>query len=1181
MKRAVAAEAQRARRRSGGLALPTLLRPWRLCGLLPFLWILSCAGDTVPVGLRATPPGTGPTVVFDVTHKPFPEVPLPNDFATFADPTSRTGRRINVSLIATTGIERIAREAFNEMEGWGTLAPISVQFQRSADEDPHESAIDLDEVRARMQHDGHDMSNDPVYVVNLDTGIPVMLDMGDGNFPLVLRDLDRYWPNDPHLTEQNLILETLEEGPGLTQADYTPALDTDFDGVLDHPDTLGPATQWPGVDNLLTWYERETDTLILRPLLPLEEKTEYAVLLTDRLIGQDGQPVRSPFPDIHHPFQKDSVARAGRWLSDPSRAAYFGDLAGTGFDHIAFAWTFTTQPVHEDMRLLHDGLYAKGPFASFASLAPVVKSDPSGTPRSAVNVFPVAGKAPVGTDEPAGWQQDPSCASRLKTPYVVKPNDPDIHSALHDIYMSALGLDAGDTAWLERAVSNIDHIVVGTFTTPYLEGDPADTDPEEARFHLDFRTGQGDIRTDTVHFWLHVPVATAQHPPPFPVVLYGHGVTSDDTESIVYAGDFAKQGIALMMIDMPEHGTVMDKGTLSLARGSTNAPCLVPWIDAVDQGRARDYDGSGTAESGWFWWTSHVFHVRDNVRQGTLDQMQAVRALKSFDGKLAAGQDFNGNGQLDDLAGDFDGDGTVDVGGPSAQYFASGESLGGIMSEILGGIEPSVVAAAPMSGGNGLSYIGIRSYGVTEAVIEQIFGPLVVSIPATDRPPQKSVKQTNCTDTQRSVRILYNDGDRSVEMEIACLDPTEDDVGMTVVVTNGSSKEVRCARTLANGAFRVEIPSTKGDRLDIQLYGAPDAVDSYATCNVPAGTPVGRRIKTFEQPAPAFSPVGDPSKTCPNGSSCAQFRDTFYPVGDPLVAANDGYGIKRQSPTMRRLFDLVQAAIDPADPGNFAPYYMLRPLLDENGTAVPPHALLATSTVGDGFVNIATGQAFARAAGALPFLPPSAIRTMPEYGDYVTPTALFTAFGGQTPNDVLLANGVIEGIARLGRTHAGPLCAVNYVSPPTTLCPTPPNVDTNACMNALFDPDWVSEGAQDYDQPHPHMPLRLARIAGLHPTDPASLDAAWAPREQGVPFSPDETGWAASAPIVGMFDNYIQPGGKHTWDVGSLCYAFDQSAYGNGIMARLFATGGRDVYYLSHPTTHRCLATLSCDFEQP
>src|SRR5580704_4019011 len=80
-----------------------------------------CSMDHAPAGARLTPPGSGPTVVFDLQALPLPNIPQPNDVATFPDPTSRTGRRINVSTVATTQMETFARQGFGEMEGWGTF----------------------------------------------------------------------------------------------------------------------------------------------------------------------------------------------------------------------------------------------------------------------------------------------------------------------------------------------------------------------------------------------------------------------------------------------------------------------------------------------------------------------------------------------------------------------------------------------------------------------------------------------------------------------------------------------------------------------------------------------------------------------------------------------------------------------------------------------------------------------------------------------------------------------------------------------------------------------------------------------------------------------------------------------------------------------------------------------------
>src|SRR5205814_1848503 len=86
------------------------------------------------------------------------------------------------------------------------------------------------------------------------------------------------------------------------------------------------------------------------------------------------------------------------------------------------------------------------------------------------------------------------------------------------------------------------------------------------------------------------------------------------------------------------------------------------------------------------------------------------------------------------IAGDFDGDGVVDFGGPNVDYFVWGHSLGGIMSGIIAGIEPAVTAAAPICYAAGLSDVGLRTaqFGVPDSVLLRILGPLYVGEPADD-----------------------------------------------------------------------------------------------------------------------------------------------------------------------------------------------------------------------------------------------------------------------------------------------------------------------------------------------------------------------------------------------------------------------------------------------------------------
>ena len=1122
--------------------------------LLACVAVAACAVDTIPVPLRATPPGSGPTVHFDLFHQPLPDIPQPNDIATFPDPTSRTGRRINASMVASTNMDQMARQEFDELEGWGTTAPITVSFTPEAGGAPAAAALDLQDLRSRMQGDGWDLTNDAVYVVNLDTGVPALVDLGSGDFPATIVRSTSYYPNDPHADDDNLLFEVDEEGAGLTQADYRPSLDMDFDGVLDHPDTLPPAGLRPGVDDLMTWYERQTDTLILRPELPLEEKTEYAVVLTDRLRGPDGQPVRSPFPAVYHPQQTEGVARLQGVLSDPTRGNYYGDIAGTGLAHVAFAWTFTTQPVTEDMVKLRDGLYGKGLFARLATDFP-----PKAT------IFPAAGKALTPDEEPPGWQKLPECQEPNKAPFIVHWGD--AKQAILPLLPILFSLGQTQLDGLVASLDNVDYFVIGTYQTPYLVGDPKSTNPYD-HFLVNFMTGDADVHADTGHFWISIPKAKGPAKPPFPVAYWHHGTTLFDTEMFIHAGHYAQNGLALVSIDAPGHGMVLTPGQFNLFKALLAGQCLAPFATALDSGRAIDLTGDGMADSGGLIWSAHVLRTRDNVRQAVIDAMQMTRVLASFDGKNLSDQDFNGDGKPD-LAGDFNADGVVDVGGPNVPYYASGGSLGGIVSMIQGALDPLVVAAAPVSGTAGFMDTAMRGTVTPTPVLEQVMGPLVVAIPASSR------TDSACKSSQRSVRWVLNNLFDSLEMEIACLDASELDVGMTAVVTNDVTHKHRCARTGPGGTFRVPIPVSIGDAITIQMITAPDAVDSYATCNVPDSAPLGRLIDTWEQKATTYGMVADSTDTCTAMAGCQQYRATFYPVGTTLVAPQEGLGLARQTPDFRQELTLSQAALDPADPFNYARFYTLRSLPRVDGSPQPPRPILVVTTAGDDEVTTASGLAFARAAGALPFLPPNAATTMPDYADFVTPESLYDAWGGQTPDQVLVQQGEMEGVSRMARTPVGSTCRNNYVASAT--CTSPPTADPTTCQQTLFDADWLGETFQTYGQQHELPPLRVARVAGVHVTGASVLDAAWAPRIKGMPFA-DDGAWTPNVPLVASVTAYIQPGGQHDWSVGDPCQSFDATTYMDNLLGHYFATGGQDLYYLSHPHSHACLKDTSCSF---
>jgi hypothetical protein len=1088
--------------------------------------VASCAGgdpvDQAPAAQRpGAPPSNGPRVRWDLGHRPLPEIPLPNDVATWPDPSSPTGLRINASLITPTSFESRMREGFNSLDGWGTYQPITVAF---------EADLDLADLTRRMRGDDHDFADDAVYLINLATGVPVPLDMGDGNFVYTARNRDGYYPNDPRGGQSNLMFETVNEDIN-RNGRLDPGEDTNFDGVLNRA-AVFPAGGTPE-DNLSSYWEPDTRTLILRPLVPLEERSRYAVVLTDRLRGINGASVRSPYPTIAHPSQATALEALDATLRGP-RAHFYGGLAyraranESPSSRVTFAWSFTTQTTVSDLLDVRRGLYGEGPFgAQLRAITPELR--------------------PLRLNEGSGCSPDQS-----QRPYIIRGA---ALGQLVEVLAESLGVGEENRQLLRNQYRYVDYVAVGSYRVPYPMGDPAANDPA-ARWSINSRTGTIEhLGTDTVQFTLVVPKPNAGRRAPFPVAFMGHGYTGNFVDALGFGPFMAAHGIAMMGINAPGHGLVLDGATRAVLPLVLRGMCNGGLAAGLTTSRARDLNGDGIADSGGDFWTAYVFHTRDNVRQHALDHMQLIRALRGFDGASRAGIDLNNNGNdQDDLAGDFNGDGTPDIGGPNAPFYTMGGSLGGIMSMVLGSADASVRVAAPVAGGGGLADVGIRSTqgGVKEAVVLRMMGPLVMSLPAGDYPPRSSATRTSCRAGQATLRFIVPDLNDTGELEFACAtlvapaeSPTAEGTapqlapGDDVVVTNLATRERRCARAGADGRFRIGIPSDEGASLHVAIYRGA-AVTDYGDCTVRADA-VARSIVSTMQVY-----EGDCDRHCghipPEARRDAPgVRRWLRPAGGallPLRSPAEGLGLRRQTPEIRRFMLLAQAALDASDPISFAPLYALRRPADH-----AEHSVLVINTVGDQAVPINTGNAFARAAGALPFLSPMVGQRYPELADYATPTVLFERYM-RTPNRVLIDRGVLEGIAAAGR------------------------FPSNGRTDILFDVDDLDEGMQGFGEQVLRPPLRLVR-RGVR-AEVGTINDVWAPTI--APWAGDDR------PVVALLNAYIVPQGTHSFALPEGTAPWKAPIYLLHTVGRLFASQGRDVYYRSHPGEHSCAARASCAF---
>jgi len=1063
--------------------------------------LVACDGGGLPEGFSETPAGDGPRIVWDLEAEPVAEIPLPNDVATWPDPTSPTGIRLNPSKIMPTKFERTLREHLGELDGWGTYAAITIPFDAPLD------VVDLLE-RQGGNDNFHqdDWPEHAIYLLDLETGVPVPLDLNGGNFQYALARPSQYWDNDPRAGESNILFETVEEdvnGNGVLD----PGEDTDFDGVLDHPNTLdGLLTGEPleTIDRMLWFYERETDTLFLRPILPLEQNRRYAVVVTNRLVGEEGASVRSPFDWVHHLSQGETLRDLPRRFAE--RPHIYGDLAERGWEGVAFAWSFTTQSTTRDLDTLRAGLYGNGPFARLAETHP-----PDYVPYPMVDTACAGGGAP--------W---------------IAPAER-ILPALEQVFQTVLEFDEEQTRVLMDAYSNLSHFAVLSFDSPYLLGDPDEPNLEET-WQVDYQTGEARIGNERLTALVFVPKETETHRQPFDTSFYVHGYGSSSGEGLGFAGYQLQHGVVQVFLNAQGHGVNSDPTIEAVVRTMLEEHCLGPTTEGLLAGRNRDLDGDGDVDSGRNFWTAYTFHTRDVVRQTVLDHVRAIQVMRSFDGARVASPltwelprvdapvefdgDVDGDG-VPDLAGDLDGDGTVDFGGPDANYYVSGGSLGGIMTGVIAGVEPAVTAASPIVGLGGLTDASVRTLnsGVIRAMHLRLMGPAVVVSPAPE-------EGTSCAADQLSFRILASDLNRAHHSEFACA-PADLGMNDVIFVENLDSGEVACGGAVREpGHYRVPVPSTKGDHWRVSVYRDALADVEFGHCEMPSRT-ADHVIDTWEV--------------------AGWYQQDRWAIGEPLVAITDGLGLSRQGPDIRRLLAFGQLIMDPADPINYARRVFLEPLGTEDSVA-RPRGLFVVNTVGDQNVPLSAGNAYARAAGILPFLPHDAPA---ELAPWRAPRTFLDRYDGlATPNDVLLHYGVLEGLSRLPR----------HPTPDSDLFLY--DVDNLAEGQMRFSVDGSSQDSTGVPAPTLDDPLRWVRRTSSR--DQMS-DGVWAP-------TPGD-------PVSAIANVYVIPNGIHGFeDTVYPTDEFDVAQYTLNTIMRYLTTEGTDLRYFTDPEGHTCLEDTSCDF---
>ncbi|MBL4636404.1 MAG: hypothetical protein JKY56_21260 [Kofleriaceae bacterium] len=857
---------------------------------------LGCLSDSAE-GIAVSEPAAT-TVKFDFFHKPLPDIPMPNDLATRVDKSSATGLRLNASKTAGSLWEQRTREFIDRLDGWGTMQPITIPFT---------GPLDIASITAGHRDTDYNFANDVVYLINVDPdskeyGKVQHIDLGEGNFPISVKDKDHYWKNDPRLETTTLLFEEYDEdlnGNGVLD----PGEDTDADGLLDKPNYYPGATpDWDDTaarsDATMSFYEKQTNTLIIRPLMPLRERTTYAVIVTKRLLDESGKSVGSPFDYVNHTSQTQALKHL-----EPVLPEYFS------MKDIAFAFTYTTQTVQSAMVAVRDGLYGHGVQSAIGD---------------------------VSTDITLLPARNPEHFTGLKRPHLL--NGEEWSDLLPLIGPALLGGEENSKSAeaVERAAKYIDYFVIGSFDSPQLrkrfDKDGNFLDLNLQSWPEDLDRVPAEVTLEKVYFTLMVPrkeVSVRGQGKPAPLLLVTHGHGSSRSEMLLTSVWFAEHGFAVMSIDAPGHGIELKPSDKELLERILAPQGLDPFVESLVTGRTVDLNGDGIGDSGDDFWTSYLFHTRDNIRQYALDLMQLTKIVKSFNG-TRMGPDTNGDGSPN-LAGDFDGDGLLDIGADS-QLSMFGGSMGGIAAMFMAGVEPELDGIIPVVGGGVMSDIGFRSNNGSvpgSFFLQGVMGPL----------------WTGTLDENGSMKIehITEELAKAAYLEVGTVTGLE--VGDLMMVTNTRTGAVGCGYILEGGGVRAGSEVNYFDPVSIAFY---------------------RGVQVAEECV--MDKESTPVAVLDKFGSDFSFKGRGYRAGDALIALGEGVGRLRGHPNLRRMRGIGQLILDPGDPINFARHALMEPLeFPGTGQKTGAH-VLSVSTLGDMNVPTATGINWARAAGIVDFI---------------------------------------------------------------------------------------------------------------------------------------------------------------------------------------------------------------------
>lgn len=677
------------------------------------------------------PSFSAPKIVFKPFTKPYPTAPFPSNDFTTPSLTSVTGRRVSLPIAGKTEFEKKIRMKMNQLNGFGTFSPILVPFDQP---------LNLET-----------LTSTSIFIINLNKnsrsyGQEVPIDFESGIFDHKRERASSYFQNDPLMH---------------------------LDDFLFSP------------NNRHIFYEDKTNTLIIRSLLPLEEETRYVVVLTNQIKGINNEAIQSDKKTPEN-LLRDII-----------------DLSAFDLNSIVYAWEFTTQTTSSDLKLIRECLYEKGPCAFLGTSFP-----PKISEISDLKTFPF----------------DIDGNSFILTPKILQK----IMATIATL-VKKLGLT--DPLDLKKLLNwdHVDYFVFGNYLSPQFN------ENEHHSFQIESHLGMVPHQPERIYFMVAIPKKTQTFTAPFPVTIFGHGNKRSRVDTIALSNKLASAGIATITIDADNHGPewvlaaipvylkrffsgdwVHSQATIeavkedlkNLSRWSSagidekKLHDGSPIEDIIDklfnhgilriltqEGRAKDIDEDGIADSGEAFFTADLFQTRDIIRQTIIDFYQLVRILKNL------GVDQNRNGKIDLTEGDFNFDGIPDIGGPHHKIYYVGMSMGAMIGGLFLGTEPEIETGILNVGGGGLVDTLLRTSSKFNAkrIFYQLWGPAFAGL-----------------GRNKETELLLNG------TEIKKLPPLAENA--EVYLRNKTKNFIVRERVNKMNGFLAKLPGDRGDQFELMIF---------------------------------------------------------------------------------------------------------------------------------------------------------------------------------------------------------------------------------------------------------------------------------------------------------------------------------------------------------------------------